>query len=77
MVRTILVLGAVLAVGLLEVPPLLAGRKHRRELTVVGVLLTLSLVSGLLVIAMPEGASVAKMLHYILSPLGEALLGPM
>ena len=75
MIRVALVIFAVLAVGLVEIPPLLKG--SRRTLVTVSVLLILSLVSGLMIVTMPEGASVAKVMIQLIAPLGEALLGPM
>ncbi|MDF2631286.1 MAG: hypothetical protein K0R39_5117 [Symbiobacteriaceae bacterium] len=75
MIRIALVLVAVLSVGMIEVPPLLKG--PRRPLITVSALLLCSLVSGLLIVTMPEGASVAKFLIHLISPIGETLLGPM
>lgn len=75
MIRIALVLFAVLAVGLIEIPPLLKG--SRRSLVTVTVLLLFSLVLGLMIVTMPEGRSVVEVLTHLFAPLGEALLGPM
>jgi hypothetical protein len=75
MVRIALVIFSVLAVGLVDIPPLL--NSARRTLVTVCVLLIISLVSGLMIVTPPEGASVAKVIIQLIAPLGEALLGPM
>lgn len=75
MIRIALVLMAVLVVGLIEVPPLVKG--PRGPLVTVAVLLLLSLISGAMIVTMPEGPSVAKVVTRLVAPFGEALLGPM
>lgn len=75
MIRIVLVLSAVGVVGLVGLPPLLRPETSG-EAWAVGVLLALSLATGLFIILAPETLNGVQLLTWLLEPAGTMLFGP-